>query len=54
MIDFAEIIASLAECYIIVRLADRFLGFKNDRLNWAKSIGFFAVLSFENLSLIHI
>lgn len=52
--NLAEIIASLAECYIIVRLANRFLGFKNNKLNWAKSIGFFAVLAFENLFLTQI
>lgn len=51
MMNLAEIIASLAECYIIVRLADRFLGFKTDRLKWAKSIVFFVVLAFENLFL---
>lgn len=49
--NLAEIMASLAECYIIVRLAGNFLGFKNDKLNWAKSIGFFAVLAIENLFL---
>lgn len=54
MMNLAEIIASLAECYIIVRLANRFLGFKNNKLNWAKSIGFFAVLAFENLFLTQI
>ena len=51
MIDLAEILASLAECYIIVRLANRFLGFKSDKLKWAKSIGFFALLAFENIFL---
>lgn len=51
MIDLAEITASLAECGIIVRLANRFLGFKNNKLNWAKSLGFFAVLAVENLFL---
>lgn len=38
--DLAEVVASFAECYIIDRLADRFLGFKSDKLKWAKSIGF--------------
>lgn len=49
--DLAEVVASFAECYIIVRLADRFLGFKSDKLKWAKSIGFFVVLAFENIFL---
>lgn len=47
----AEILASLAECYIIVRLANRFLGFRNNKLKWVKSVGFFAVLAFENIVL---
>lgn len=51
MTNLAEIIASLEECHIIVRLAEKFLGFKNDKFKWAKSIGFFAVLIFENLFL---
>lgn len=51
MMNFAEILASLAECYIIVRLANRFLGFRNDKLKWAKSVGFFALLAFENIEL---
>lgn len=37
MIDLAEISASIAECGVIVRLANRFLGFKNNKLNWEKS-----------------
>lgn len=49
--NLAEISASLAECYIIVRLAARFLGFKREKLKWAKSIGFFFVLVFENIIL---
>lgn len=51
MMDFAEILASLAECYIIVRLANRLLGFKRDKLKWAKSVCFFTVLAFENIVL---
>ena len=51
MTNFAEILASLAECYIIVRLANRFLGFKSEKLKWAKSIGFFIVLALENVIL---
>ena len=49
--NLAEILASLAECYIVVRLAGRFLGFKSEKLKWAKSIGFFIVLAFDNVIL---
>ncbi|MCM1167522.1 MAG: GHKL domain-containing protein [Lachnospiraceae bacterium] len=51
MIDFIEILASLAECFIIVRLSNRFLGFKNENLKWLKSTCLFVLLAFTDVIL---
>lgn len=51
MIDLAEILASLSECYIIVRLSNSFLGFKSNKLKWVKLIGFFSLLAFVDIFL---
>lgn len=44
MNDIAEIMASVAESYIEVRLCNRFLGFKNKNRTIFKTVGFFSVL----------
>ena len=49
MNDIAEIIASIAESYIEVRLCNRFLGFKNQNRTILKSVGFFIILLLENM-----
>lgn len=49
MNDFAEIIASLAETYIVVRLCNKFLGFKNKNMTLLKSTVFFIILAIENI-----
>ena len=51
MIYLVEILASIAECYIIVRLANRFLGLKSSKLKWVKLVSLFAVLVFDNIIL---
>lgn len=49
MNDIAEIIASLVETYIVVRLCNRFLGFKNSNMMLLKSVSFFIILAAENI-----
>lgn len=49
MNDIAEIIASLAESYIVVRLCNRSLGFKNKNMALLKSVVFFIILAAENI-----
>lgn len=49
MNDIAEIIASLAESYIVVRLCNRSLGFKNKNMALLKSVVFFIILATENI-----
>ncbi|MDE7404213.1 MAG: hypothetical protein K2M81_03810, partial [Lachnospiraceae bacterium] len=49
MNDIAEIIASIAESYIEVRLCNRFLGFKNKNRTMLKSVGCFSILILGNI-----
>lgn len=49
MNDIAEIIASLAESYIVVRLCNKSLGFKNKNMALLKSVVFFIILAAENI-----
>lgn len=44
-----EIAASLSESFILVRLCNRFLSFKNHKLIPLKSIIFFIFLALENI-----
>lgn len=44
-----ETAASLTECLIVVRLCNRFLGFKNRKHAWLKSAVFLALLMSDNL-----
>lgn len=46
-----ENIASLTECFIVVRFCNRFLGLKNTRLNWVKSVLVFSLLAADNILL---
>ena len=41
MNDIIEIAASLAECCIFVRLCNGYLGFKDEKLKWLKSLCLF-------------
>lgn len=49
MSDVSEILASVSECWIVVRLCNRFLGFRNPKFKFLKSMGFFLVLLTENI-----
>ena len=49
MNDIAEIIASIAESYIEVRLCNRFLGFKNKNRTMLKTVGCFSILVLGNI-----
>lgn len=49
MNNIFENIASLTECFIVVRFCNRFLGFKNAKLNWLKSILIFGLLAADNI-----
>ncbi|MBD5455091.1 MAG: GHKL domain-containing protein [Lachnospiraceae bacterium] len=49
MNDIAEIIASLTETYIVVRLCNRSLGFKNKNMALLKSVVIFIILAAENI-----
>lgn len=46
-----EAAASLAECCIFVRLCNGYLGFKNNKLNWLKSIMAFLCFAFNDVWL---
>lgn len=46
-----EAVASLWECCIFVRLCNGFLGFKNRKLNWLKSIVAFLILALSDVWL---
>lgn len=63
MNNFIEILASVLECFIFVRLFNEFLGLKNERMKFLKSSVFFALIllddiliaqldGFENISII--
>lgn len=49
MSGMMEILACLAEVYLVVRLCNHFLGFRDRRLHMLKSAGFFLVLAVEDL-----
>lgn len=49
MNDMIEIVASLVESYIVVRLCNRFLGFRNQNFMVLKSIIFYIILVAENI-----
>ena len=49
MNDIAEWLASLAEAAIVVGLCTRFLEFKNSRLHFLKTLGFFLVLAADSI-----
>ena len=51
MNNLIEIFASLAECSIIVRLCNGFLGFKNEKLKWLKTIVLYIVLALVDIFL---
>ncbi|MCH5349102.1 MAG: GHKL domain-containing protein [Oscillospiraceae bacterium] len=51
MNNIFENIASLTECFIVVRFSNRFLGFKNTELNWLKSLLIFSLLAADNILL---
>ena len=62
MNDFVEILASLLECCIFVRICSGFLGFKNEKMKWLKTISVYVPLAvvdvflcqlegFENISI---
>ena len=46
-----EILASVTECCIVVRFCNQFLGFRNDRLTFLKSLAFFILLAADNIFL---
>lgn len=46
-----EILASVTECCIVVRFCNQFLGFRNDRLMFLKSLAFFILLAADNIFL---
>lgn len=50
MNDIAEIIASVSEAYIVVRLCNGMLGFKNRHMAVLKSVAFFVILAAENIA----
>lgn len=63
MNNFIEMLASVLECCIFVRLFNKFLGLKNTRMKWLKLSVFFILIllddfliaqleGFENLSII--
>lgn len=51
MNDIIEIVASLAECCIFVRLCNGFLGFKSENLKWLKSGAFIILLGLNDIFL---
>ena len=51
MNDIIEIAASLAECCIFVRLCNGFLGFKNEKLKWLKSVVIFILFALNDVFL---
>ncbi len=51
MNNMFEIIASLSESYIVVRLCNRFFSFKNPKMVWLKTAVFFIILSADNILL---
>ena len=51
MNNIFEIIASLTECFIVVRFCNRFLGLKKESNNWIKSIMIFSLLAIDNILL---
>lgn len=51
MNNIVEIAASLAECCIVVRLCNGFLGFKSDDLKWIKSGVLFILFALNNVFL---
>lgn len=51
MNNLIEIFASLAECSIIARLCNGFLGFKNEKLKWLKTIVLYIVLALVDIFL---
>ncbi len=51
MNNIIEISASLAECCIFVRLCNGYLGFKNEKLKWLKSLCLFVILSLIDVFL---
>ncbi|MGN0553786.1 MAG: sensor histidine kinase [Oscillospiraceae bacterium] len=46
-----EILASVTECCIVVRFCNQFLGFRNERLTFLKSLAFFILLAADNIFL---
>ena len=46
-----EILASVIECCVVVRFCNQFLGFRNDRLKFLKSLAFFILLAADNILL---
>lgn len=51
MNDMIEITASLAECFIFVRLCNGFLGFRSEKLRWLKSGIFFFLFALTDIFL---
>lgn len=51
MNNFIEVFASLLECCIFVRICNGYLGFKNDKLKWLKTLCLFLILSLIDIFL---
>lgn len=51
MNDFIEICASLAECCIFVRLCNGYLGFKNEKMKWLKTLSVYLPLALVDVFL---
>lgn len=48
---FIEVFASLLECCIFVRICNGYLGFKNEKLKWLKTLCLFLILSLIDIFL---
>lgn len=51
MNNFIEVFASLLECCIFVRICNGYLGFKNEKLKWLKTLCLFLILSLIDIFL---
>lgn len=49
MNNFIEILASILECFIFVRLFNEFLGLKNEKMKWLKSSVFFTLILLNDI-----
>lgn len=51
MNEFVEILASLLECCIFVRICNGYLGFKNEKMKWLKTIVFYVLFAVNDVLL---